>query len=176
VGTLVYADALYRLVRHDPGGPWLQVARGLTACGIQQTFPRSEPDVAGLLPDSINLRPQTRNGPAINPGTLQANAVRFYTGSGLYDFRAFRQAGLFVHAPGTITSSRDAADRATFNVNAWPAKAYYVLVSGLKSRPRVLVDNRAAKRPEAFEWRPEVRILILHLQGNPRIELRLSPE
>ena len=172
--ALVYADALYRLVRHDPGGPWQQVARGLTASGIQQTFPRNEPDLAGLLPDSINLRPQTRNGAAINPGTVQANAVRFYTGSGLYDFRAFREAGLYVHVAGTITSSRETADGVLFLVKAWLAKPYYLLVSGLKSMPRVRVNGRSVVNTDSAEWHPEARILILRVQGNPRIELRLS--
>jgi hypothetical protein len=130
--------------------------------------------VAGLLPDSINLRPQTRNGAAINPGTLQANAARFYTGFGLYDFRAFREAGLYVHVPGTIISSRDATDSAMFVIKAWPAKPYYVLVSGLKSTPRVRVNGRSVARTDSAEWRSEAGILILRVQGNPRIELKLS--
>jgi hypothetical protein len=172
--ALVYADALYRLVRQDPGGPWQQVARGLTASGIQQTFPHTDRDIAGLLPDSINLRPQTRIGAAINPGTLQANAVRFYTGFGLYDFRALREAGLYVHVPGTIISSRDTTDSAMFVVKAWPAKPYYVLVSGLKSTPRVRVNGRSVGGTDSAEWRSEAGILILKVQGNPRIELKLS--
>jgi hypothetical protein len=36
---LVYADALYRLVRHDPKGPWKQLADGVTLSGIQQSWP-----------------------------------------------------------------------------------------------------------------------------------------
>ena len=36
---LVYADALYRLVKYDPSGPWQQIAEGISASGVQQTWP-----------------------------------------------------------------------------------------------------------------------------------------
>ncbi|HEY3281278.1 MAG TPA: hypothetical protein VGN26_03315, partial [Armatimonadota bacterium] len=66
---LVYSDALYRLARLDPKGPWRQLAEGITLSGIQQSWPSDDADLQGLLPDSFNLRPQTRNPVAINPGT-----------------------------------------------------------------------------------------------------------
>jgi hypothetical protein len=42
---LVYADALYRLVRDDPKGPWKQLADGITLSGIQQTWPAEDRDL-----------------------------------------------------------------------------------------------------------------------------------
>ena len=104
---LVYADALYRLVKYDPAGPWNQIANGITASGIQQTWPRGL-DTArqGLLPDSFNLRVQSRNDAAINPGTLLVNALRLYNRPALYDFQVFREAGIYVHAPCDIDNER----------------------------------------------------------------------
>ena len=52
----------------------------------------------GLLPDYYLLRPQISYGPAINPGTVQADAIRFFNKPALYDFRALRQSGLLIRA------------------------------------------------------------------------------
>src|SRR6266404_9975202 len=75
---LVYAEALYRLVRDDPAGPWKRLADGITASGVQQSWPSTDRAMQGLLPDSFVLRTQHRNGPAINPATLLASATRFF--------------------------------------------------------------------------------------------------
>ena len=100
---LVYADALYRFLKYDPSGPWQQVADGISASGVQQTWPLgSDPARQGLLPDSFNLRVQSRNDAAINPATLLVNALRLYNRSDLYDFQAFREVGVYVHAPCSI--------------------------------------------------------------------------
>ena len=99
---LVYANALYRLERHDPEGPWKQLADGITESGLQQTWPASNIEYQGLLPDSFVLRAQHRNGPAINPATVEACAVRYLRQTPAYDFWSFRQNHLYVHAPGAI--------------------------------------------------------------------------
>ena len=72
--ALVYAEALYRLLPHDPEGPWRQLADGITASAVQQAFPRGgdRPQYQGLLPDSFVLRIAHRNEPAINPATTLA--------------------------------------------------------------------------------------------------------
>ncbi len=59
------------------------------------------------FPTVSRLRPQLRNDPAINPGTLLTEALRYYDRPALYDFRAFRSAGVFVHAPGEIDNARE---------------------------------------------------------------------
>ena len=173
--VLVYADAIRRLSRYDAAGPWGQLARGITASGIQQVYPRGEPDVCGLLPDSINLRPQTRNGAAINPGTLEANAVPFYTGAALYDFRAFRSCGLFVHAPGPISAPTDKPGSASFTVQGWPEGPYRVLVSGVPSEPRVLIDGSPVTLSEPNEWHPGTGILVLTVRGKPQVVIQVTP-
>ena len=104
---LVYADALYRFLKYDPTGPWQQIAEGISASGVQQTWPLgSDASRQGLLPDSFNLRVQSRNDAAINPGTLLVNALRLYNRSDLYDFQVFRDAGAYVHAPCAIDNPR----------------------------------------------------------------------
>ena len=89
---LVYAEALYRLLPHDPDGPWRQLADGITASGVQQTFPRGGdwPQYQGLLPDSLLLRINHRVEPAINPATTLAPAAFLYQRPKVYDFRSFR--------------------------------------------------------------------------------------
>lgn len=172
---LVYSDALYRLIRHDPANAtlWRTLADGITASGIQQSFPTSQPDLQGLLPDSFNLRPQTRNGVAINPGTLQASAVRLLGGPEVYDFHAFREAGILVHAPGAITDMRASANRVSFAVHGWVGQPYYVLVVGLTKAPRVRIDGKPVTLAEPHQYLAETGRLILQVQGSPRVEVGL---
>src|SRR5262249_24712773 len=121
---LVYADALYRLVRHDPRGPWKKLADGITVSGIQQSWPAHNAQFQGLLPDSFVLREQHRNGPAINPATVDACAVRYFSSTSAYDFRAFPGSGVRVHAPGEIKNARDANDSVKFDLTSWVQGPY----------------------------------------------------
>lgn len=140
---LVYADALYRLSKYDAKtAPWAKVADGIVASGIQQTFPvGSDPERQGLLPDSFSLRTGVRHDPAINPGTLQAPAIRFFTGAGVYDFHAFHEAGVFVHAPGRLAAVPDEPGEAVFRVEGWPAGPYRLLLSGIRRPVEVWVNG-----------------------------------
>jgi len=169
---LVYADALYRLIRHDPNGPWKRLADGITASGIQQTFPSSEKDLQGLLPDSYGLRAETRNPVAINPGTVQANAVRLFNRPEIYDFRVFRANGLFVHAPGALTNVKEETGAVSFTVEGWADRPYYVLVAGLKSAPRVRVNGRETPPANPHQYVERKGQLILRLEGKPKVEIR----
>ncbi|MGC8666922.1 MAG: hypothetical protein ACP5VE_02235 [Chthonomonadales bacterium] len=141
---LVYADALYRLTRYDPTGPWKKLADGITVSGIQQSFPASDADLQGLLPDSFNLKPQTRNGVAINPGTVEANAVRYYGGPPLYDLVELRRCGVVVRAPGAIEPLADRAHSAQFRVRGFTPGPYYVALSGLRGKAVVRVNGTPA--------------------------------
>jgi hypothetical protein len=170
---LVYSDALYRLIRHDPANAatWKRLADGIAASGIQQSFPTAETDLQGLLPDSFNIRPQTRNGVAINPGTVQANAVRLFGGPEVYDFRAFRETGWLVHAPGAIEDARESADGVAFTVRGWTGVPYYVLVVGCKAAPKVRINGEAVALQAPHEYVADKGRLILRVQGTARIEL-----
>lgn len=77
---LVYAHSLYQLNALAPDPIWKKLADGITLAGMQHTWPLTpEPDErAGLLPDYVELIPQLRDGPAINPGTLQINVPQLF--------------------------------------------------------------------------------------------------
>ena len=171
---LVYSDALYRLDRHDPAGPWKTIADGITASGVQQSWPLGSGDRQGLLPDSFNLRPQTRNNPGINPGTVGMNAIRLFHKPALYDFRVFRSTDLMVHAPGSLTNLLDKPGEAAFKVEAWPDQPYEVLIVGLKGEPRVRVDGKDLPLTAPQQYFPETGRLVLHLAGRPHVEISIG--
>ncbi|MCS6860996.1 MAG: CIA30 family protein [Abditibacteriales bacterium] len=172
--ALVYADALYRLTRHDPNPVWKQLADGITASGVQQNWDLDEPDLQGLLPDSFNLRPQTRNGVAINPGTVQTNAVRLFNRPEIYDFRAFRSVGLWVHAPGAITNVVEWNGRVTFEVQGWVEHPYSILIVGCKKAPRVRIDGKEVALSEPHQFQAKEGRLILQVQGRPTVEVSME--
>ncbi|HSU56628.1 MAG TPA: hypothetical protein VLT36_21390, partial [Candidatus Dormibacteraeota bacterium] len=171
---LVYADALYRLVRDDPKGPWKTIADGITASGIQQSWPDNHEGYVGLLPDSFVLRGQHRNGPSINPATLQACAVRYFVGAPAYDFHCFRQNNVLVHAPGEISAATEGSGRISFEVQSWVGMhPYYVLINGLKAEPRLELNGKASALDSESEYHEKEGWLILHLNGTGKIGLEL---
>lgn len=171
---LVYADALHRFARHDPAGPWKQIADGIAVAGIQHTYPVSDTDYLGLLPDSYNLRAQSRNGPAINPATVLAPALRALGQAPIYEFRAFSRHGLLVHAPGKITDVEERADGVKFTVSGWSKRPYWVMVNGLGQMPRLKIDGQEAPLTSPHQYRAAEGRLILQLRGQAVVEV-LSP-
>jgi hypothetical protein len=167
---LVYADALYRLADYDPRGPWKQLADGITASGIQQSWPASDSQRQGLLPDFYHLRAQISDGPAINPGTLQANAARLFGGPRVYAMRRLARIGVVVHAPGDIEVLEAADGAARVRVRGWPKQPYEVLLAGLDSAMKVRVNGveRADER-DVEQGRVSVRV-----EGEA--EIQVSPK
>lgn len=172
---LVYGDALYRLAQHDPIGPWQQLADGIAIGGIQHTYPMSDAAQHGLLPDSFSLRPQVRNGPAINPGTVQTQALRFYGKPEIYDFQALRTAGLLVHAPGAISVTKEDVKRVAFKVQGWVDRSYFILINGLQKEPKVRLNGQPLALAAPQQFVAEKGRLILQVQGTPTIEIDLAP-
>ncbi|MBK9138799.1 MAG: hypothetical protein IPM17_08570 [Verrucomicrobia bacterium] len=168
---LVYAEALYRLARHDQTGPWRQVADGIAISGIQQTYPATDAEYLGLLPDSYNLRPQSRNGPNINPATVLAPAAR-WLGQPVYDHRAFLRHGLIVHAPGVVDEVQERADGVAFRVRGWPSEPYEILVVGLSQRPEVRLNGAPLYLSPPHVFQAAEGRLILRLQGNATVDIR----
>jgi len=166
---LVYADALYGLARQDPQGPWKTLADGITAAGIQQTWKEDDRERVGLLPDFYHLREQRADGPAINPGTVQANAIRLFGQPCASDFRAARRARLFIHAPGEIQGLEETGGRISFAVRGWMKGPYRILISGLQKEPRVRIDG--ADVPVGAPHEYDGGRLVLQVQGSPRIEI-----
>lgn len=168
---LVYADALYGLASHAPRGPWKQLADGITACGIQFTWTQQDRDRQGLLPDFYHLRQQLNDGPAINPGTVQANAVRLFNQPPVYSFRASRSNSCFVHAPGAVSAVKERPGRLSFEVRSWLAGPYYVLISGLRAKPRVRLNGEDAPLDPPHQYAEQNGWLVLRLQGATKIEV-----
>lgn len=168
---LVYADALYRFARHDPTGPWLQLARGITVAGVQFTWPESDAARQGLLPDSYLLRSQTSDGPPINPATLLACAALYYEQPAFYDLRSFLRHGLVAHAPGTIEAVVELPEGIAFHVRGWSPKPYHVLVTGVWTKPRVKIDGKSVPLAGPHQYDPDSGRLKLQVSGHPSIEI-----
>ena len=118
----------------NPTGPWVPLANGIAAAGLQQTHPAADTGLEGLLPDSFNLRAQTRNAPGINPATLLPEASEMFGEDPLYDLAVFPHHGLMVHAPGPITDCAETSQSVSFRVNGWPSQPWYVLIAGFRRR------------------------------------------
>jgi hypothetical protein len=170
---LVYADALYRLTRDDPKGPWKTLADGITVSGVQQSWPATHLELQGLLPDSFVLRSQKRNGPAINPATLQSCAVRYYGQRPIYDFHAFLKNSLRVHAPGLIQNATEKKGHVSFQVESWADHPYYVLVNGLTQTPRTKINRQQVECVPPHDFQPKEGRLVLQLEGKAQVEIDL---
>ena len=171
---LVYADALYRLLPHDPGGPWERLADGIAASGVQQTWPATDRERQGLLPDFVHLREQTRDGPGINPGTVGACAARLYDQPPLYDFRCFRKAGLIVHAPGAMTDVRDDAGAAEFTVEPWTDRPCFLLICGAGAETLVRVNGAEPAAGSGLETSPAEGRIVVPIRGKSRVSLGVA--
>lgn len=168
---LVYSAALYRLAQYDNPRLWKRLADGITASGIQQSWPSSDKDLQALLPDSFSFRSQTRNPVAINPGTVQANAIHLYGGPLVYDYRVFRDSGITVFAPAQLTVISEAAGALSFRVRGWSARPYFILINGIADH-KVLVNGSAAREGDNLERDEEARRVVLKVTGSPEITIR----
>lgn len=170
---LVYASALYQLAEFDPKGPWRRLADGITISGIQQTWPiGSDPLRQGLLPDSFNLKGQTRNDPAINPCTLFTELPSLYRKTPLYSLQACHKCGLILQAPGAIAAVQETKQGVRCLVRGWPHQAYYVLVSGLYARPTVRVNGKPLS-PQNVQYEASTGRLVLALEGEAQLDISL---
>lgn len=171
---LVYADALQLLARYDAMGPWKQLADGIVISGLQQTYP--DGPHRGLLPDSFNVLGQSRNPADINPGTLQVPALQTVLGWKSYDVRKVLESGWTVIAPAEIVLGDSLPTRARFEVHGWAQEPYFVVVHGLKKRPRVETTVTATGALQDDRFEASTGTLILHVQGKASITLDTSGE
>ncbi len=171
---LVYADALNRLAPCDPDGPWRALADGIAASGVQQTWPADDPERLGLLPDFFRLSAQFRSGPAINPSTTLAPALRYYGAPAPYAFRVFRASGLRLHAPGVVSDSSETPDTVAFRFTPWLDTPVSVFLNGLRETPRLRLNGRDTPLGAPHQFDAATGRLILRLRGPTRVELLLS--
>ena len=163
----------------DKKGPWGEIAKGITATGLQMSWPVTDRERQGLLPDFFDLEGQTGAGPAINPGTAQAHIGELYDKGKIYDMKKVRGPDWFIHAPCAISDVREDNKSVMFRADGWDEKQYYVLVSGIKRQPKdVLVRKvvRESTQPSAFEsaekeFHSKYGNLVIKLRGKSEIRI-----
>jgi len=177
---LVYASALHFLGQHDPQGPWLQIAKGITATGVQMSWPLTDKDRQGLLPDAFDLKAQIGAGPAINPGTVQAHLPELFDQGRVYDVERLPHRGWFIHAPCRISNINDDADAVSFTLAGWGDKSYSILITGLE-RPferltALAIPSQLPEQPapKPVDWRfyDADKLTVVTLTGPARITIR----
>lgn len=177
---LVYGSALHLLSQYDSEGPWAIIARGITAAGLQMTWPTSDAKRQGLLPDYFLLRAQLSDGPAINPGTVQAHLPELFDKGVLYDIHRLPKTGWILHAPCAVRDLKEAEGTVTFTVDGWGSKVFCVLIAGVEKAPTVTIHpTRPNARPQegaaqaVSDFNAQQRLLTITLRQPSEIQLRL---
>jgi hypothetical protein len=123
------------------------------------------------LPDSYQLRAQFSDGPAINPATVLAPAIKYYGEPTPYEFRPFLERGLRVHAPGRLDRVAEHKDGLAFTVRTWSPRPSWLLMNGFQSMPRVRIDGADTPLTAPHQFQSAEGRLILQIRGSPRIEV-----
>jgi hypothetical protein len=176
---LVYGSALHLLSQFDPDGPWEKIAKGITVTGLQMSWPRTDEQRQGLLPDSFDLRAQISQGPAINPGTVQTHLAELYGKGTIYDVKKLPRRGWFVHAPCIISNIREDKNSVTLTVHGWGDEQFYVLISGVEIEPsEILVNPDKSHTDQSAEtqYSHEQKILLIALEGKSTIQIKRGKE
>lgn len=145
---LVYAAALQDLARVDVplGDTWRELGRGITRAGLLMTFPADDPaGRGGLLPDYWLFRSGRGDGPAINPGTLQATLAEAFDGVPLVTATRLPgtagHGGHVVHVAGRVESTTVSDGAAAIDLVAWQESL--VLVTRVARPPARVAWNGA---------------------------------
>jgi len=178
---LVYCSALHLLSQYDKAGPWETVAKGITATGLQMTWPVTDPKRQGLLPDVFDLQAQLRDGPAINPGTVQAHVPELFGRGTLYDLKRLSRRGWFLHAPCAVHDIHETDESVTFIVDGWAKKPFHILLAGVEQKPAEITIRRLAPAPGALPvddprrigFHPQEHWLTISPDSPSEIQLRL---
>jgi hypothetical protein len=177
---LVYSSALHLLSEYDAESSWQKIAKGITIAGLQMSWPVTDEKRQGLLPDIFNLQQQISDGPAINPGTVQAHVPELYEKGKLYDMKKLRNRSWFLHAPCAISDIRENSSEVTFTIEGWDGKPYYVLISGIDKEPKDVEVCKIVQEPgQTPPFKPAVRqfhnehgCLIITVEGKSQIRIR----
>jgi len=174
---LVYASSLHLLSQYDNSGPWSDIAKGITSAGLQLTWPDSDQERVGLLPDFFELKEQLRAGPAINPGTVEAHVAELYGRGKLYDLKKIKD-GMFIHAPCEIKNLKN-DQIITADVEGWGNRDYQIVISGMQKAPQKVtahqLDSKAiilgAEEVPDFEYHSGLKLLVIKTKGHIRLKL-----
>lgn len=162
----VYADALV-----TQRGDLFPLAELIASSAMQQVYPLGTPH-RGLLPDSFNLRTQSRNVSDINPGTLLPLAMRIEGSGEAYQVhcRKLGEGHLVLHVPGEATGlTLNSSGQLSVTTQSSLSDEYSVLIHGLPSRPEVRTNPPAAG--PRHQWIAESGSLFLTLRGKSTIAL-----
>ncbi len=174
---LVYCSALHLLSQYDKAGPWETIAEGITAAGLQMTWPASDSKRQGLLPDVFDLQAQLRDGPAINPGTVQAHVPELFGAGTLYDLKRLSKKGWFLHAPCAIHDIRETDESVTFLVDGRGRKLFHILLAGVEQKPAAVTIRRLAGQgaPDQapVDFQLQQHLLVISLDAPSEVQLRL---
>ena len=170
---LVYSAALYdylRLCGRDEAALWRKIADGIVASGVHQTYPTSEPDRQGLLPDSIFIEAQTRNPAPINPGDVQENLAEMLKAP-YYALRAFPgDAPALLHMAGDASGLASDGNTMTCRVNAWPETESRLVVTRIDMPKSITLDGKPLK----FTYDASRRIAVATLPPGANGKLKLT--
>jgi hypothetical protein len=178
---LVYCSALYLLSQYDTAGPWETIAKGITATGLQMTWPVTDSKRQGLLPDVFDLQAQLRDGPAINPGTVQAHVPELFRRGTLYDLKKLSRKGWLLHAPCAIHAIRETDESVTFIADGWARKPFHILLAGVQQKPTEITIRRLVPAPGSppvdgprrIGFHPQEHWLTISLDSPSEIQLHL---
>jgi len=123
------------------------LADGITLTGAQHAWTERDQNRTGLLPDFFNLREQFRDGPAINPGTLQAPMMRYFGSPPFYQWKKVNgknSENSFIIAPGSISRvdpESDGAQPQRFRIEPLLNQPYWILINGDVSQPNWVAEK-----------------------------------
>jgi hypothetical protein len=157
-------------VDQTQGELWKQLADGITLAGLQMCFPVDDPDQrGGLLPDYFHLKAQVSDGPAINPGTLQAHLAEAYDKTPMSTLTRLSN-GMLVHAPGDVKQQPSAAESINLSITAWPEKEYRILITRIAKAPAQMTWNGAEVTPRFLE---DAHSMIITLKGSGTLKIEV---
>jgi hypothetical protein len=162
---LVYGAALTELAAIDPveGPLWLELAIGITRCGLQESWPTSDTERQGLLPDFYHLREQRSDGPAINPGTVGSCLPEAYGKGRIFERKVVGPERIMVHAPGQIRQTKGGVA-----IDGWPTTPYRILLTNLTGKPTVSWNGD----PAGADYQPSCGAAIVTVKGKGILTIR----
>ncbi len=162
---LVYRSALHELARVDERkGPfWDRLARGITASGLQQTFPMDDPERQGLLADFTLLKSQIPDGPAITPGTVQTHVAELFGLTPWFECRRVTADGVLAFLPGGITAVKHEESVLRLVIDAWPGNEFTIRLSRLPHEPESVTWNG---EPAGVDFDPALMGANISVEGS----------
>ncbi len=79
-----------------------------------------------------------------------------------------------MHVPGAVHDAHETPGKVSFRVEAWPRRPYFILVNGLTQKPRVKINGKAAALTGSNRFQEKEGRLILQLEGNSSIGIRME--